>query len=71
MKNCKNCSKAIWCPTWAEHKCVETEVRYSAPVEDCEGFVKRPENWKEMKCRCEDCQKNDLLDVEIEEGVDA
>lgn len=67
MKNCKNCSKAIWCRVWAEHKCTETEVRYSVPVEDCEGFVKRPAGWKEMPCRCEDCLKNEMLVEEIEE----
>ena len=67
MKNCKNCSNAIRCNTWGEYKCTTRELRYSKPVEDCADFVKRPVGWKEMKCRCEDCLRDEFAEcVEVE-----
>lgn len=67
MNDCRNCSNSIFCPTWTEWKCTVKKVRYFDPESNCDKHIKRPKNWKDMKCRCEDCLKNDLLDVEIEE----
>ena len=66
---CPTCEKSIFCPTWAEWKCKATERRFhhNGPLE-CEHFKKRGKDFKESKCRCEDCLKNEnLIDAGEEE----
>lgn len=58
---CAKCSNSIFCPTWGEWKCTELQKRIYKNVTACKDFVKRPKNWKEMPCRCEDCQINENL----------
>lgn len=66
---CKTCVYSIWCPTWAEYKCVKMNLRFtsygfSMPV-NCNVYKKRDKDFEEPKCQCEDCLKNeDLWDEE-------
>ena len=67
---CPTCSNSIRCDTWGEWKCAVHKRRYihNGPV-ICSDFKKRPINWKEMRCGCEDCQKNEvLMEGKDEEG---
>lgn len=66
---CQKCVMSVWCPTWAEVKCLTYERRIYNHTEltECPGFKKRPKNFTERKCRCEDCLKNELLFEENEE----
>ena len=66
---CPTCSNSICCETWAEWKCTAKKRRIYGWKEttECKEYKKRPKNWKEMLCRCEDCLKNDKLSEEIEE----
>ena len=59
---CPTCSNSIRCDTWAEWKCTVHKRRYihNGPV-NCPDFKKRPAKWEEMRCGCEDCQKNETL----------
>lgn len=68
---CASCASSIWCPTWAEWKCKLKERRiYSAMLlsKQCPDYKKSDKNFKESKCQCDDCLKNEsLLDGESED----
>lgn len=66
---CSSCSNSIWCSTFAEVKCTAKKKRiYNyAEMTECADFKKRPAKWKEMRCGCEDCQKNELLMEDLDE----
>lgn len=70
---CPTCVNSIWCPTWAEYKCTKKEVRLTSyglkqPI-TCADYKKRGKDFKESKCQCDDCLKNEkLLDEEDEEN---
>lgn len=56
---CSSCTKAQWCPTWAEWKCVKRGIRFTAygyvmPTK-CSDYVKRGSDFKEPPCQCKDC----------------
>lgn len=62
---CPMCIHSAWCPTWSEYKCLKKEIRFTCygfkqPMK-CTEYVKRGKDFKEQKCQCEDCLKNDLL----------
>ena len=63
---CPNCTYSRWCPTWAEWKCLAKERRIYeyAEMTECEDFKKRGVGFKEARCQCEDCLKNEMLDEE-------
>lgn len=66
---CPNCTHSVWCPTWAEYKCLEKEIRFTQygfeQPTTCSDYKKRDKSFKERKCQCEDCLKNEaLLDEE-------
>lgn len=68
---CASCSMSLWCPTWAERKCMKRKIRFSTyghfqPVE-CPDYKKRDKNFKESRCQCDDCLKNESLLDELEE----
>lgn len=69
---CSSCVNSIWCNTWAEWKCAKRKTRftnfgYSQPA-TCTDYKKRDKNFKEPKCQCEDCLRNEsLLGEESEE----
>lgn len=66
---CPTCENSIFCPTWGERKCPILKRRFfhNGPLE-CEHFKKRGKDFKESKCRCEDCLKNEnLIDAGEEE----
>ena len=68
---CPNCTHSVWCPTWAEYKCLEKEIRFTQygfeQPTTCANYTKRGKDFKERKCQCEDCLKNEaLLDEETE-----
>lgn len=62
---CPSCTNSIWCPTWAEWKCKIKEGRIYdyKTLTECKFYKKRGKDFKEPRCQCEDCLKNeDLLD---------
>ena len=63
---CPTCESAIWCSTWGEVKCKVHERRIYGykTLTDCKLYKKRDKAFKEPKCQCEDCLKNDLLAAE-------
>lgn len=69
---CSSCTNAVRCYTWAEWKCLKQAVRfssygYSMPTK-CSDYKKRDKIFKEPKCQCDDCSRNEnLLDEESEE----
>lgn len=70
---CPNCTHSVWCPTWAEYKCLEKEIRFTQygfeQPTTCANYTKRGKDFKERKCQCEDCLKNEaLLDEEETEN---
>ena len=70
---CSNCTHSVWCPTWAEYKCLEKEIRFTQygfeQPTTCSDYKKRDKDFKERKCQCEDCLKNEaLLDEEETEN---
>ena len=60
---CKSCANSIFCKTWAEYKCKAFEKRmydYKS-VTKCQQYSKRPKNFKESECQCEDCLNNSTV----------
>ena len=63
---CTSCVNGIRCSTWSEVKCKKLERRiygYKTLI-DCKFYKKRPKDFKEPRCQCEDCLKNELLSEE-------
>lgn len=62
---CPNCVNSVQCPTWGEYKCLKKEVRLSQygfkQPTSCRDYKKRGKDFKERKCQCEDCLKNEDL----------
>lgn len=71
---CPNCIHSVWCPTWAEYKCLKKAIRFSicghSQPTGCSDYKKRGKDFKEPKCQCEDCLKNEILWDEEEETND-
>lgn len=65
---CASCSNSIRCDTWAEWKCSVKKRRIYEVLTKCESYIKRPKNFKEMRCGCKDCLQNESLAEELEEG---
>lgn len=68
---CASCTKGVYCPTWSEWKCLRKAVRFSnygrpLPTK-CEDYEKRGTNFKEPKCQCDSCLRNEALADEYEE----
>jgi hypothetical protein len=55
---CKTCVNSIWCDTWAEWKCKDLKLRINGDLVNCSTYKKRPKDFKEAKCQCEDCLTN-------------
>ena len=62
---CASCKNSIWCPTWAEWKCLILNGRIKGgrdvTVTSCSSYKKREKDFKERKCQCGDCLENELL----------
>lgn len=60
---CPTCVHSIWCRTWAEWKCTQlcTRLRDNDIVVKCDYHKPRYKGFKEPKCQCEDCLKNEML----------
>lgn len=68
---CPNCVNAVRCYTWAEWRCLKRALRFtsyghSQPTE-CSDYKKRDKNFKEPRCQCDDCLRNESLIEELEE----
>lgn len=65
---CPTCTMSIRCPTWGELKCVVRKrwLVHNGPAE-CPDYKQRGKDFKEPRCQCEDCLKNDLLAEEYDE----
>lgn len=63
---CSSCTSAIWCPTWAEVKCLAQKMRIHGykTMTSCKFYKKRDKNFKESPCQCEDCLNNSALHEE-------
>ena len=63
---CYTCVNSVRCPTWAEWKCLAQKRRVYeyAEMTSCADFKKRGKDFKDRKCQCEDCLKNDSLAME-------
>lgn len=64
---CSSCTGAIWCETWGQYKCIIKERHITGRKSVCGTYTKRPSNWKEKPCQCEDCLKNPNIEVAEEE----
>lgn len=64
---CASCSNSIRCYTWGEYRCSVTTRRVYETVTKCDDYVKRPKDWKEIRCGCESCLRNEALAEELEE----
>lgn len=61
---CNKCTHSIWCPTWAEWKCLVKKRRVYPTMDifkSCSDFNKRSKDFKESKCQCENCLENENL----------
>lgn len=60
---CSSCVNGIFCPTWAEWKCKKFERRIYGwrKLTRCQFYTKRGKDFKEPRCQCEDCLKNEAL----------
>ena len=62
---CLSCVYSVWCPTWAEYKCLEKKIRFTQygfkQPTTCDSYKKRDKNFKEHRCQCNDCLKNEVL----------
>lgn len=66
MSLCKSCMNSIHCPTWTETKCKAFNIRIYSVINNCESYKKRDKNFKEPKCQCESCLKNEKLNEDEE-----
>lgn len=68
---CSTCINSIRCLTWGEWKCTVYAQRFygqNMPTE-CGVYKKRPKDFKETPCRCEDCLRNSApMEDEVEIG---
>ena len=64
---CDTCTMSRTCDTWGEIKCVKLKQRIYKPekMTDCKFYTKRPKDFEEPKCQCEDCQKTADYDWEL------
>lgn len=71
---CASCVNSIRCNTWSEWKCTKRAVRFSSygysPPTKCSDYKKRDKDFKEPKCQCDDCLRNESLAEELEESED-
>jgi hypothetical protein len=60
---CPSCTQSIFCPTWSEYKCraLERRIYNYASLTECKFYKKRGKDFKEPRCQCEDCLKNESL----------
>lgn len=58
MNDCTSCANAIWCPTWAEWKCLVHKRYYAHAMEDCSSFKPKGKTFEDPKCQCDDCLAN-------------
>ena len=67
---CMSCVNSIFCKTWTEYKCTVREKRmydYES-ITKCKQYSKRPKDFKERKCQCENCLNNSIIfEEELEE----
>lgn len=64
---CKNCSNSLWCYTWGEYRCSVKKRRIYEIMTKCNDYEKRGKDFKETRCHCDDCLKNESLWEIIEE----
>ena len=55
---CVSCANSIFCETWGEWKCKAYDVRICDTIVECPYYKKRPRDFKESKCQCDDCRDN-------------
>lgn len=68
-KKIMSCVNSIFCPSWAEFKCVERKeiIRNESVCDNCEYFKKRNKDEEIPDCHCETCEsrvKDDEVSME-------
>ena len=58
---CLSCENCLCCGVWGEKKCKALKTRIYSKVDKCQLYKKRGKNFKESKCQCDDCFKNEDL----------
>lgn len=64
---CASCSNSLRCYTWAEWKCIAQTRRVYETVTKCDDYKKRGKDFKEPRCQCDDCLRNESLIEQLEE----
>lgn len=64
---CASCSNSLRCYTWGEYRCSVTTRRVYETVTKCDDYKKRGKDFKEPRCQCDDCLRNESLAEELEE----
>lgn len=59
-KLCDVCENSRFCSVWGETKCVALKQRIYNTIEKCDSYKRRPKNFVEPKCQCEDCQRREI-----------
>lgn len=56
---CPTCVNGVMCNTWGEMKCLSKKMRIYGykTMTVCGSYKKRPRDFKEPKCQCEECLK--------------
>ena len=52
---CPSCVHSILCNTWGQFKCRAGATYVYKDMTDCRSYKKRPKDFKETDCQCEDC----------------
>lgn len=58
---CPSCVSSIRCETWGQYKCKVKERHITGRKSVCASYTRRPKDFEEPKCQCEDCLKNEEL----------
>lgn len=68
VKKCDTCAHAIHCDTWGEVKCTYLKMRIYdfETMTECKFYKKRPKDFEEPNCQCEECVRRGEFDVEID-----
>ena len=64
---CASCVNAVRCYTWGEWKCTAQARRVYETITKCDDYKKRGKVFKESRCQCDDCLRNESLAEELEE----
>ena len=65
-KICEECARAIFCPSWGEHKCELRQTVVPTRLKSCDDFEKKKKDSEERKCHCLTCMAEGYIDNECQ-----